>query len=197
MGRPRQFNEEHAVQAACRTFWAKGFDGTSTEDLCQATGLPRSSLYNTFHSKEHLFRRALSHYVSTMTARQGAILDTQGANGLERIRSLLAAIVDDEAANRQSGQSGCFTVNTITTIAARNPAIARLVEADLHKRLASLRLAVMDGRLDGSIAADRDPDAAAWYVTSLISGIRIAGQAGADREALEGIAAVGVQALTP
>ncbi|OOC53236.1 MULTISPECIES: TetR/AcrR family transcriptional regulator [Nocardiopsis] len=198
MGRPRQFDEERVIQRACREFWAKGFDGTSTADLCQATGLTRSSLYNTFHSKEHLFRRALSHYVNTMTARQGTVLDASGSSGLERIRSLLTVIVDDETANQESGHgSGCFTVNTITTIASRNPDIARVVEADLHRRLSSLRLAIMDGQLDGSIAADRDPGDLAWYVTSLVYGMRVAAQSGAGRTALEGIASTGIEALTP
>lgn len=179
-------------------FWAKGFDATSTADLCDATGLTRSSLYNTFHSKERLFRRALSYYVTTMTARQGSVLDAQGPSGLERIRSLLSVIVDDELNNQQTGHgSGCFTVNTITTVASRNPDIAQLIDADLHKRLSSLRLAVMDGQLDGSIASDQDPGDLAWYTTSLIYGIRVAAQSGAGREPLESIVAVGLKALAP
>jgi TetR/AcrR family transcriptional repressor of nem operon len=198
MGRPRQFDEESVVRAACQEFWAKGFDGTSTADLCQATGLPRSSLYNTFHSKEHLFRRALSYYVNTVTARQAAVLDSPATSGLERVRSLLTVIVDDETANQESGRgTGCFTVNTITSIASRNRDIAQVVEADLHKRLSSLRLAIMDGQLDGSVAADRDPGDLAWYVTSLVSGMRVAAQSGAGRKALEGIASTGIGALTP
>ncbi|WP_150254895.1 TetR/AcrR family transcriptional regulator [Nocardiopsis deserti] len=198
MGRPRQFDEEHVIRAAYEAFRAKGFDGTSTADLCQATGLTRSSLYNTFHSKEHLFRRALSHYVTTMTARQGTVLDSAEGSGLDRIGSLLAVIVADETANRESGRgAGCFTVNTITTIASRNPGIAQVVEADLHKRLSSLRLTVMDGQLDGSIAADRDPGDLAWYVVSLISGMRVAAQSGAGRTVLEGVASTGIEALRP
>ncbi|WP_159940970.1 MULTISPECIES: TetR/AcrR family transcriptional regulator [unclassified Nocardiopsis] len=198
MGRPRQFDEETAVQAACREFWAKGFDGTSTADLCEATGLTRSSLYNTFHSKEHLFRRALSHYVTTRTARQNTVLDSGEGSGLDRIRTLLAVIVDDEMANRDSGLGpGCFTVNTITAIAARNPGIAQMVEADLHKRLSSLRLTLIDGQLDGSVAGGRDPGELAWYLVSLISGMRVAAQSGAGRATLTAIASTGIGALTP
>ncbi|WP_026119257.1 TetR/AcrR family transcriptional regulator [Nocardiopsis ganjiahuensis] len=198
MGRPRQFDEERVVRAAYGEFWNKGFDGTSTADLCRATGLPRSSLYNTFHSKEHLFRRALAHYVTTMTARQSAVLDTPGTTALERVRALLAVIVEDEAANQANGRgAGCFTVNTITTVASRNPDIAQLVDADLRRRLSGLRLTLMDGQLDGSVAADRDPGELAWYVTSLIYGMRVAAQSGAGRRTLEGIASTGVAALTP
>ena len=50
------------------TFWANGYDATTTEDLCAATGLGRSSIYNTFTSKHELFRRALLRYVDSERA---------------------------------------------------------------------------------------------------------------------------------
>ncbi|WGW12479.1 TetR/AcrR family transcriptional regulator [Saxibacter everestensis] len=197
MGRPRQFDEERAVESACLVFWAKGFDGTSTEELCAATGLNRSSLYNTFQSKEQLFRRALMRYTTTTTARQDALLETPGANGLTRIRSLLAAIVADEAASRAAGNgSGCFTVNTITSIAARNSEVAQLIDTDLRKRNSALSTAVLSGQQDGSIAIDRNPHEAAWYVTTLISGMRVSAQSGADRKILDAIAETALLALT-
>lgn len=198
MGRPRQFDEARAVEAACQEFWEKGFEGTSTEGLCRATGLTRSSLYNAFHSKERLFGRALMHYVTTTTARQEEILGADGASGLDRVRRLLDVIVDDEVASRESGRVyGCFVVNTLTTMAANEPGIAQLLEADQRKRLASWRLAVLGGQLDGSIVADRDPGAIAWFLTSLVYGMRVAAQSGAEREALEGIAVNGLAALRP
>ncbi|WP_373296021.1 TetR/AcrR family transcriptional regulator [Streptomyces thermoviolaceus] len=39
MARPRNFAEERALDAAMHTFWEKGFEATSTQDLCEATGL--------------------------------------------------------------------------------------------------------------------------------------------------------------
>ncbi|UFU08114.1 TetR/AcrR family transcriptional regulator [Ruania halotolerans] len=196
MGRPRQFDEERAVESACRTFWAQGFDGTSTEDLCRATGLNRSSLYNTFQSKEVLFRRALMHYVTTTSARQDAHLHVPGKSGLERISSLLSAIAEDEGTKLAAGDtSGCFTVNTITTLANRNPEVAQLIEDDLRRRLSALSAAVLSGQRDGSIVEDRDPDDVAWYVTTLISGMRISAQSGADRKVLDTLATTAVLTL--
>ena len=63
MARPRKFDEGRALDAAMEAFWAAGYEATSTQDLCDATGLGRSSIYNTFKSKHDLFERALARYM--------------------------------------------------------------------------------------------------------------------------------------
>ncbi|CAM5616019.1 TetR/AcrR family transcriptional regulator OS=Streptomyces alboniger OX=132473 GN=CP975_28210 PE=4 SV=1 [Streptomyces alboniger] len=70
MARPRTFDEERALDAAMHAFWVKGYEATSTQDLCEATGLGRSSIYNTFSSKHALFRRALARYMDAMNTGQ-------------------------------------------------------------------------------------------------------------------------------
>ncbi|MFL1381544.1 MULTISPECIES: TetR/AcrR family transcriptional regulator [unclassified Nocardiopsis] len=196
MGRPRGFDEEQVVRAARDVFWAKGFDAASTADLCAATGLNRSSLYNTFRSKEHLFRRSLVDYITASTDALVEILDDDRREGLDRVRALLAKIVDDTVRIEEQGPgSGCFVVNTTTSIAAHDPAVAEILGADRDRRLAALRTAVLAGRADGSVHPDRDPEASAWYVVSVISGIRVAGQSGAGHAVLKAVAETAVEAL--
>ena len=62
MGRPRAFCETSALDAAMRAFWEKGYEGASLDDLTQAMGINRSSLYASFGDKEQLFKRAIAHY---------------------------------------------------------------------------------------------------------------------------------------
>jgi AcrR family transcriptional regulator len=61
-GRPREFNEADALNAAMLVFWRKGYEGASMTDLTGAMGITRPSLYAAFGNKESLFRQALDLY---------------------------------------------------------------------------------------------------------------------------------------
>lgn len=62
MGRPRGFDEDEALEAAMLLFWAKGYEGATTNELAHRMGINASSLYAAFGSKEELFKRALVRY---------------------------------------------------------------------------------------------------------------------------------------
>ncbi|MEV5164480.1 helix-turn-helix domain-containing protein [Streptomyces werraensis] len=196
MARPRMFDEERALDAAMHTFWEKGYEATSTQDLCEATGLGRSSIYNTFKSKRDLFERALAHYIDTMTTAQLAVLEDTRRRAADRIRDLFAMVVDGETEHRADGRGlGCLTVNTTVELAARHRRAAELLERDTARRLAVLRAVIEEGRRDGSITSRRDAGALARFINAAIGGMRISSQGGADRTALESIAEVALDAL--
>ncbi|WP_242590695.1 TetR/AcrR family transcriptional regulator [Streptomyces sp. GB4-14] len=196
MARPRMFDEERALDAAMHTFWEKGYEATSTQDLCEATGLGRSSIYNTFKSKHDLFERALAHYIDTMTTAQLAVLEDTRRRAADRIRDLFAMVVDGETEHRADGRGlGCLTVNTTVELAARHRRAAELLERDTARRLAVLRAVIEEGRRDGSITSRRDAGALARFINAAIGGMRISSQGGADRTALESIAEVTLDAL--
>lgn len=180
-----------------RVFWEKGYEATSTQDLCDATGLGRSSIYNTFKSKRDLFERALTRYVDMTTSAQQEVLEEAGRSGGERVRALFGVIVESETDQRLGGRSlGCLTVNTLTGMAGRDPRTAAILERDTARRLAMMRAVLEDGQRDGSINAPQDAGALARFVNATIAGIRVSSQGGADRAALEAIAEVAVAALT-
>ncbi len=89
MARPRSFDEEVAAQAAAGLFAARGYEGTSVDDLVRALGIGRGSLYATFGSKRALYLRVLAEHVETLP---GADLTLLLRAALER------APVDPEAA---------------------------------------------------------------------------------------------------
>lgn len=190
MARPRQFDEDRAIDIAMRVFWAKGYAATSTDDLCEATGLKRSSLYNTFTSKHRLFTLALNRYMDTKTT---ALLETLDADTpiRDRLRTILRTAIEDEL----SGSDGCLVVNSIMELARTDREVARLLSADADRRTAALRTAIHTGQKTGDLANDRDPLALANFVTATVGGLRVTARSGATRETLESIMETAMSAL--
>ncbi|MEV5441891.1 TetR/AcrR family transcriptional regulator [Streptomyces sp. NPDC052644] len=198
MARPRTFDESAVLDAAAREFRVHGFAETSTEQLCEAAGVRRSSLYNAFTSKDELFVRALQHYVATTGARQSTILTDDEMTGAERLRTLVDVVADEElqAANRGHA-AGCMVVQSLMNpdLRERDERVARILDRDLRARLSLLSGAIRAGQVDGSIAEDVDPDDGAVLVSTVISGLRVTAQTGVDVETLRRIALAGLSSL--
>lgn len=59
MGRKRNFNQNDIIDKMVQVFIMHGYEGTSLDDLVQATGLLRGSLYSAFGSKQGMFIASL------------------------------------------------------------------------------------------------------------------------------------------
>src|SRR5258707_12979870 len=105
------FDEHVALQKATELFWTKGYNGTSMDELTKATGLSRSSIYNTFGGKHALFMRCLRFYLDDQQ-RQLLELADQVKSVMERIRTVFAFAI--EAALTDQLKKGCMMVNTTT-----------------------------------------------------------------------------------
>ncbi len=65
-GRPKLYDTDAALKAAGSVFWAKGFSGTSLDDLSDAMGMNRPSIYRAFGDKEEIYRQALNQFGKVM-----------------------------------------------------------------------------------------------------------------------------------
>ncbi|GAA4838600.1 TetR/AcrR family transcriptional regulator [Saccharopolyspora rosea] len=190
MGRPREFDEERAVEGAMRAFWASGYARTSTQELCEATGLGRSSIYNTFTSKHALFLKSLRRYMARIRRRQAEVLESE-LPVREKLRRLLELAVEDEFGD----QPGCLVVNSILELSDSDEEVAAELRRDYDRRIAVLRGIVEDARRRGEVGADVDPEAFAHFIATTVSGMRIAAKNGASREVVESIAETALRAL--
>jgi hypothetical protein len=50
-GRPREFDKDRTLQRALELFWSRGYGATSIQDLVDALGVERGSLYGAFGDK--------------------------------------------------------------------------------------------------------------------------------------------------
>lgn len=190
MARPKQFDETQAVDAAMRAFWSAGYGGTSTQDLCAATGLGRSSIYNTFVSKRDLFERALRRYMAEKNAGVFEVLDGPGS-AVDKVRALLWQVVESP----EGDPLGCLVVNATVEFGLRDDEMAALLAADRDRRLAALVATLAAGQHTGEIDKSRAPADLAQFVVATIGGMRVAARGGASRETLVGIATVALGCL--
>lgn len=198
MGRPRSFDENAVLDAAAAEFRVHGFADTSTEQICAAAGVRRSSLYNAFVSKDELFVRALERYVAGYRESRAQVLADARLSGAERLRAVMEGVVEEERAAREQGHAaGCMAVHSRMTpgLRERDERVARILDRDLCELLSSLEDTIRAGRLDGSIREDADPREGAVLVATVISGLRVTAQSGVDPDLLRQIALNGLHSL--
>lgn len=173
-----------------RAFWRAGYEATSTGDLCVATGLGRSSIYNTFHSKRALFERALTRY---MTDRTDALVEllSRDLPIRERLRELLWETVEPP----ENDPLGCLVVNSLVEVAPKDGELAAVLARDQARRFEALRDALAAARRGGELPKTADPDAIAHFVMSTISGMRVMARGGATEATLASIATTALNAL--
>lgn len=200
MARTRSFDEISVLDAAAGQFRVHGFADTTTEQLCEAAGVRRSSLYNTFISKEELFVRALERYIETTGARQAAVLEDAELDGMSRLRGVLDLILAEEGEATTDGHAaGCMVVGSRMTpdLQDRDDRVRRLLDRSLDRQLFMLAQAVKAGQRDGTVRIGIPHREAALLVMSMISGIRVLAQAGTQVDELRCIAMLSLDGLRP
>src|SRR5271154_6297888 len=108
MGRPREFSEVAALQAAVDCFWQHGYEATSVRDLAASMGLTAPSLYNAFGDKQSLFARALERYLDCTTHDRLRRLEASSPPK-EAIHHFFEEIIEHSINDKK--RKGCFLVN--------------------------------------------------------------------------------------
>ncbi len=84
-------SREAIVEAATRLFLEHGFGSVSMDELAEAAGLARRTLYNQFTSKEEIFREMLLRVSGHLEDAFPPGIETQG--GVEEVLRLVARII--------------------------------------------------------------------------------------------------------
>ncbi|UZM15822.1 TetR/AcrR family transcriptional regulator [Pseudomonas kielensis] len=167
--RTKAFNHDEIVDAAMQVFWQLGYSATSIQDLVDATGLSRSSLYNAFENKHGLYAQALRRY-HELTARNITLLQEPGPVK-ELVRRLLMRIVNDELDG--SAQRGCLAANAALELAGPDDSITELLAGNFLRLEKALEQALLRGQAEGEIASQKNPRALARFIVNTIQGLRV------------------------
>ncbi|MDO7836277.1 TetR/AcrR family transcriptional regulator [Sphingobium sp. HBC34] len=182
MARPREFDEEHVLEAVMERFWTAGFERTSAQDLVDATGLGRGSLYAAYASKEGLFEQALLRYRKRARAHVDK-LDAE-PSAIKALRILMTDVVDADLPRPHP--RGCLATNSAIEMAAHNPRIAELVRENFGILRRGIEGTMRRGQATGELSSNRDAAALAMFVFTAIQGLRVMARAlkADDRQSL-------------
>ncbi|WP_405177749.1 TetR/AcrR family transcriptional regulator [Nocardia sp. NBC_01377] len=178
--RTAEFDRDRVLDVAMEVFWEKGYNDASIQDLSQATGLQRSSLYNTFSSKRELYLATLRRYHSRCTE-QYAVL-ASASDPLAAVRDLVESVIVDELGDRRG--LGCMVANAALEFGGRDREVNALTAYNLTTMAEAIRSAIHRAQRLGHVPDTLDPVATAQAIVVTIQGLRVAakGVAGADRE---------------
>lgn len=128
MARPREFDKAHVMKKVEEVFWEKGFEATSMNDLAEAAGMQRGSLYNAFGDKRQLYLEALTHYgereYKGEAERLRGVAEKRGASAA--VHSLYETLAKKMAAGQDN--HGCLVCNACGEGAARDEQVRELVQ---------------------------------------------------------------------
>ncbi|MGX1131805.1 TetR/AcrR family transcriptional repressor of nem operon [Streptomyces glaucescens] len=170
MGRPKQFDPDAAVEQAMEVFWRKGYAGTTPQDLVDALGIGKGSLYNAFGSKHALFEQALRRYRDSQAVALIQMLEEPGPVKA-RLREALELLARMDLADPD--RRGCMAVNTAAELAGTDETATELVRRMFDRTEGALRALIEEGQRAGEIAPERDPVALASLLLNTLVGLRL------------------------
>ena len=184
MPREAVFNKDQVIEKAKNVFWLKGYNATSMQDLVDATGLNRSSIYNSFGNKMNLFQLTLSKY-----QKEGSgffeVLISSKLNGLETVSSVfettLKMMIND------SDRKGCMFINCHTEMSNQDIQLNNITAKNHKLLLSHFETMVLKGQKDGSIKTNQKSDELAFYLASSFQGFRITGMNTTNKKMLASI----------
>ncbi len=182
MGRTKQFDERQALMSAMLVFWDKGYEASSVQDIEQATGLNRTSLYNAFGNKRAIFDRVMSCYKESVMSALFAELD--GAPDIkEGIRRLLNGALDIHFDEDNPG--GCLVVLSILESGQHDEQSQASMQQTIHDLKSALQARLSKAKKSGELSKGLDAGSTATTITTTMAGMMVMGKANFTRTALK------------
>ena len=192
MPKTKSFDKDKVLETAAHIFQQKGYNGTSIDDVLTATGLSRSSLYDSFHDKHNLYLQSLEFYKNK---REEILvsLDEKPLTGLQKMETLLKEVVNHLIAN--PNENGCLMVNAAAEMSKQCFKTNQVVcneKNDVEELLAGWLKDAQDKKL---INLSKSPQAYAQFIYNTLCGLRVMSQSGSSKNEMNNIVKITLDSL--
>ena len=153
------------VQAAAPIFNQRGYEGSSLNDLMEATGLQKGGIYRHFASKEELAAEAFDYtWEAAWNARLLHV--DEKANGIDKLKQLIANFVE----HRSPIPGGCPILNTAIDADDGNPVLRARVAKALRSWVGRVQAFVEHAQEQRDARPRVDPKAVATLIVASLEG---------------------------
>jgi AcrR family transcriptional regulator len=168
---PGERSRRRILERAARLATVEGLEGLSIGRLAEATGIPKSSVYVLFGSKEEL-------QLATIEAARARFVEevvtpalVTGGPGRERLGALCEGFLG--YVQRRVFPGGCFFVATAAELGARPGRVHDRVATYQREWCDLLEHTAREASQAGELAAGSDPAQLAFELTTLLAGTNI------------------------
>jgi TetR/AcrR family transcriptional repressor of nem operon len=156
---------QRLVAEAAGLFNQRGYEGSSMQDLMQATGLQKGGIYRHFASKEDLAQEAFDYAWRAASQARLQNLD-EVPNAVERLKKFVANFVEV----RSTVPGGCPLLNTAVEVDDGNAALRKRALSALKGWQTRLAAMVQEGITRNEITAKTEPQSVATIIIACLEG---------------------------
>lgn len=192
MPKVKQFNKEKVLEVASGIFKQNGYNGTSIDEILKATGLSRSSLYDSFKDKHSLYLQSLDFYKAQENKAYDQV-DEKNLNGLQKIEMLFKEVVNHLVNHPED--NGCLMVNAAAEMSKRCDKTAQVIcnNKDNVQDLFGTWLA--DAQTKKAITLTKPAKSYGPFLFNALCGLKVLSQSGATKSELNNVVKVTMDAL--
>ncbi len=160
----RDVKRKKIMEDSIEGMYLKGYHATSVNDLAEAAGIPKSTFYSFFKSKEDYALCALDFYSNTLNDVNLQYLIDKTVKPLDRIKNFYEAKIKNMEIKEY--KYGCFIGNLTQEMSDVNKNVAEVTE-QLHKNVSAKILdCIVDAIENDSYELPLEPDILADYINN-------------------------------
>lgn len=180
---PGERSRHHILEQATRLATIEGLEGLSIGRLADATGMPKSSVYVLFGSKEELQLATIDAARESFLAEVVAPAFSSARVGGQRLRAVCEGFLS--YVERRVFPGGCFFVATSAEVGARTGRVHDRVAAYQKQWRDLLEHTAREAQQAGELAGGTDPAQLAFELAAILAGTNIMAVLHSDDTAIE------------
>lgn len=192
MPKTKSFNKDAVLESAASIFQKNGFNGTSVDDILKATGLSRSSLYDSFKDKHNLYLETLEYYKS-LNVQKLVTINEKDVNGLRKLEVLFENVVNHLVEN--PNDNGCLLVNAAAEMSKQCYKTSQVVCNNRDEVQELLSSWINDAEQKKVVKLNKPAQVYSQFLYSTLCGLRVMSQSGAGKADLNNVVKVALDSL--